>query len=575
VRLTNCKGKEKLTGHMGLSSIEIVYFLLSIGVILLFGRGVGEILRKFKQPIIIGEILAGIILGPTIFGSLFKDSYNLLFNYSPNINFAFNGITELSLVLLLLVLGLEIDLSLALTQGKTASVVSILGIVFPFSIGFIAAYILPYELGIRDFSLRIPFALFIGTAFAITALPVAAKTLMDLNIFKTEIGMLIITSAMFNDLMGWIVFSIIIGMLGLSTHGLDLQWLLITLAAFVVVIFLIGRKIINYVIPKLEKHTSSPGGILNFIFVLGLFCAAFTEYIGVHAIFGAFIIGIAIGDSVHLKQDTREIIQQFVTNIFAPIFFVSIGLRINFITNFDFLLVAAFLLMSVTGKMLGSFLGARIGGINKDKAIIIGLGLNAHGAMEIILGTIALQTNLIQEKVFVALVVMALLTSITSAPLMNFFLKRSKQNVSFIELLKPENIFFTNASSKHDIIKELCLKISKYHKLSNEKLIGEVLAREGLISTGLEKHLAIPHAKANVKNPLVAVAINKSGIDFNSLDGLPAKVIVLLITPQNDPELQLKLLAEIAGLLGDADKINRLIESKNATEFVLNLKQLS
>ena len=560
---------------MNLTSIEIVYFLLSIGIILLVGRGVGELLRKFKQPIIIGEILAGIILGPTVFGSLFKDYYNLLFNYSPTINFAFNGITELSLVLLLLVLGLEIDLSLALTQGKKASVVSILGVVFPFSIGFAVAYFFPAAMGIKDFNSQLPFALFIGTALSITALPVVAKALMDLDLFKTEIGMLIITSAMFNDLIGWIIFSIIIGMLDYSTHGLNLQWLLITLAVFVGFIFLIGRKIINYAIPKLEKHASYPGGILNFIFVLGLFCAAFTEFIGVHAIFGAFIIGIAIGDSVHLKQDTREIVQQFVTNIFAPIFFVSIGLRINFIDNFDFLLVASFLAMSVTGKMLGSFLGAKLGGIDKEKSIIIGLGLNAHGAMEIILGTIALQNNLIQPKVFVALVIMALFTSITSAPLMSFFMKRGKQILNFVGLLKAENVFFTEAASKQEVIKELCMKISKQHKLSNEKLIGEVLAREELISTGLEKHLAIPHAKVNVKNPIVAVAIHKTGIEFDSLDGLPAKIIVLLITPQNDPELQLKLLAETAGLLGDIEKINSLVESKNATEFILNIKQLS
>ncbi len=560
---------------MVLNSIEIVYFLLSIGIILFVGRGVGELLRKFKQPIIIGEILAGIILGPTIFGSIFKDLYDLLFNYSPTINFAFNGITELSLVLLLLVLGLEIDLSLALTQGKRASLVSILGVVFPFSIGFIVAYFFPLEMGIKDYAMRLPFSLFVGTALSITALPVAAKALMDLNIFKTEIGMLIITSAMFNDLIGWIVFSIIIGMLGYSTHSLELHWLLITLAVFVGVILLIGRKIINYVIPKLEKHASYPGGILNFIFVLGLFCAAFTEFIGVHAIFGAFIIGIAIGDSVHLKEDTREIVQQFVTNIFAPIFFVSIGLRVNFIENFNFLLVAAFLLMSVTGKMLGSLLGAKLGGIGRENSIIIGLGLNAHGAMEIILGTIALQNNLIQPKVFVALVIMALFTSITSAQLMNFFLKRSKQLLNFIGLLKPENIFFTNASSKQEVIKELCLSISNQYKLNSEKLISEVMAREELISTGLEKHLAIPHAKMNIQNPIVALGVHKNGIDFDSLDGLPAKIIVLLITPLNDPELQLRLLAEISTTLGDAERIGKLVELTDASEFITTLKQFS
>ncbi len=560
---------------MTFTSVEIIFFLIGIGTILLIGRGMGELLRKFKQPIVIGEILAGIILGPTIFGSLFPDVYNSIFNYSQSISFAFGGITELSLVMLLLVLGLEIDLSLALTQGKTASIVSILGILFPFSIGFLVAYFFPVQMGIDNLAYRIPFALFVGTALSITALPVVAKVMMDLNIFKTELGLLIITSAMFNDLIGWIIFSIIIGMIGYSAHSMDLQWLILTLIGLVIFTFLIGRKIINYILPKLEKITSYPGGILNFIFVLGLFYAAFTEYIGVHAIFGAFIIGIAIGDSVHLKNDTREIIQQFVTNIFAPIFFVSIGLKINFIKNFDFLLVFSFLAMSVTGKMIGSFLGAKLGGLSKDKSIIIGLGLNAHGAMEIILATIALENNLIQTKVFVALVFMSLLTSISSAPLMNYFIKKSKQVQNFIQLLKQENIFFTNAKLKDEVIDELCKKVSKLHKLSDEKLISEVMAREKLLSTGLEKHLAIPHAKVNIPNPIVAVAVHKEGIDFDSLDGLPAKIIILLITPQNDPELQLKLLAEISTKLGSIEKINKLAESNNSTEFILNLKQLS
>ncbi|MEW6194455.1 MAG: cation:proton antiporter [Bacteroidota bacterium] len=560
---------------MSLSSLEIIYFLLSIGVILLFGRGIGELFRNIKQPIIIGEIIAGIFLGPTILGSISPSLYNYLFNYSPQVNIAFNGFNLLALVLLMLVLGLEIDLSLALSQGKAASLISVFGVIIPFTLGFAVSYLFPTSLGITDVSMKLPFSLFIGTALSITALPVVAKTLMDLNLFKTDIGLTIITSAMFNDLIGWIVFSLIIGMLGHTLHPMEFHWLIISIISFVSIVLLIGRKLINYVIPKLEKVTSYPGGIINFIFVLGLLSAVITEYIGIHAIFGAFIMGIAIGDSVHLKEDTREIIQQFVTNIFAPIFFVSIGLKINFITNFDLLLVIIFLSLSVAGKMLGSLLGARLGGIKKENSIIIGLGLNVHGAIEIILGTIALQNNLIQERVFVALVIMALTTSITSAPLMNYFLKRSRKFLSFVKLVKSENVFFTNAKTKSEVIKELCNKISIYHKLSNEKLLEEVLTREELISTGLEKHLAIPHAKVNIPNPLVAVAIHKDGIEFDSLDGLPAKLIILLITPQNDPELQLKLLAEISRMLGDKERIDKLINSGNATEFVSNLNQLS
>lgn len=560
---------------MNLSVQEITLFFLSISVLLFFARASGEFIRYFKQPIVIGEIFAGIILGPTILGSIFPDMFNYLFQNSGTVNIALQGLVTLGVVMLLLVSGLEIDLSILVTQGKTASLVSFMGILFPFALGFSAAYFFPEELGASDVNLRFVFALFVGTALSITALPVVARTLMDLNIFKTDIGFLIIASAMFNDLVGWIIFSLILGMIGGQTHGVPFSSLILLLAGFVLFTLLIGRKIINYILPYLEKFTTYPGGVLNFIFVLGFFGAAFSEYIGVHAIFGAFIVGIAIGDSVHLKEHTREVIHQFVTNIFAPLFFVSIGLRVNFIQNFDFGIVLIFLVLAFAGKVIGCGLGAYWGGMSKEESLAIGFGMNSRGAMEIVLGTLAFQTGLIHEKVFVALVIMALITSISSAPMMSFFLKKSKQLVSFVGLLKPEIIFFSKAATKKEVIKELCDKISIYHKLSSEKIFNEVMTREELISTGLEKHLAIPHAKVDIQKPLIAVAIHKSGIEFDSIDGLPAKLIVLLVTPKNDPELQLKLLAEIAKTLGSKDEIDRLVELNNATEFVLNFKQLS
>lgn len=560
---------------MNLTSYDITIFFLSLAVLLFFARAIGEVSRYLKQPLVIGEIIGGIILGPTIFGSLFPNEFNNLFNSSPTVMIALQGMIILGVVMLLLVSGIEIDLLIIIRQSKTASLVSIMGIIAPFSIGFLIAYFFPERLGISDLNMRLVFALFVGTALSITALPVVARTLMDLNILKTDIGLVIIASAMFDDLIGWIIFSVILGIIGQNTHGQGFGTLIILLFGFVIFMFLIGRKIIDFILPYLERFTTKPGGILNFVIVLGFLGAAFTEYIGVHAIFGAFIIGIAVGDSVHLKQETREVIQQFATNIFAPIFFVSIGLRVNFIENFDFGIVALFLILAFLGKVIGCGIGAYWGGMNKEESLAVGFGMNSRGAMEIVLGTLALQSGLIQEKVFVALVIMALVTSISSAPLMSYFIKKSRRLLSFVSLVKSENVFFSNAESKNELIKELCNKISIYHKLSNEKLLTEVMAREELISTGLEKHLAIPHAKVNVPNPLIAVALHKQGIDFDSLDGLPAKLIILLITPKNDPELQLKLLAEISKTLGDVNKINKLVGSENATEFVINLKQLS
>lgn len=144
---------------MNLDTFEITIFLFSIGIMLLAARGLGELLRLVKQPIVIGEILAGIILGPTIFGLLFPDQYNFLFNSSKNIEIALDGITTLAVVMLLLVSGIEVDLSVTIKQGKTALYTSIMGILFPFTVGFGMAYYFPDLLGIKHESMRLVFAL--------------------------------------------------------------------------------------------------------------------------------------------------------------------------------------------------------------------------------------------------------------------------------------------------------------------------------------------------------------------------------------------------------------------------------
>jgi Kef-type K+ transport system membrane component KefB len=176
-------------------------------------------------------------------------------------------------------------------------------------------------------------------------------------------------------------------------------------------------------LPWIQTRLSWPGGVLGISLGICFLCAGLTEYFGIHAVLGAFIAGIAVGDSVHLRDEAREIIHQFVTNIFAPLFFVSIGLRLDFLQNFDGKLILIVLLLSYVSKIIGATLGARIGGFSKKESLAVGFGLNARGAMEIILGSLALNYGIIEPPVFVALVIMALLTSLTSAPFLRILSK--------------------------------------------------------------------------------------------------------------------------------------------------------
>lgn len=557
-----------------MNSSEITIFLIGISIMLLLARGLGELLRLIKQPIIIGEIFAGIILGPTLLGNISPEIYNTLFESSENNKIALEGITNLAVVMLMLVSGLEVDLSIMLKQGKLALATSTMGIIIPFTLGFGVSYLFPEFMGIKDENMILVFSLFIGTALSITALPVVARTLMDLNIFRSEMGLIIIASAMLNDLMGWIIFSVILSMLGTAGHGLSFETTITSTFLFIFITLLIGRKLIHKILPVIQEKLTFPGGVLNFILILGFLSAAFTEYIGIHAIFGAFIIGVAIGDSASLKEGTREIIHQFVTNIFAPLFFVSIGLRVNFIEYFDLTLVLIFIALAFIGKVAGCGLGAYWGGANRNDSMVIGFGMNSRGAMEIILGILALEFGLIQEKVFVALVIMALVTSVSSAPLMNLFLV-DRRKTNFTHLLKLKNIFISKAVDKKSILNELVNNIYKEINIPKDILLNEIIKREDLIPTGIANYLAIPHAKVDIKKPVIAVAINKSGLDFEAADGELSKIIILLLTPKSENEMQLKLLAEIANLFADKIHAEEIIECGTPEEILHMLQDFS
>jgi Kef-type K+ transport system membrane component KefB len=236
-------------------------------------------------------------------------------------------------------------------------------------------------------------------------------------------GLLVVASAMVDDLVGWLIFSVILGLIGKSGDAMPLINTIVLTIGYAVFMLTIGRGILNRVLPWVNKKLAWPGGVLSISLALCFLAGAFTEYIGIHAIFGAFIMGVALGDSEHFSERAKEIVHQFINNIFAPLFFVSIGLRVNFIANFDAVLTLVVIAIAFTGKIVGSGMGARLGGFTWRESLAVGFGMNARGAMEIILGLIALENNLINEKVFVSLVIMALVTSMTSGPLMKWILK--------------------------------------------------------------------------------------------------------------------------------------------------------
>jgi Kef-type K+ transport system membrane component KefB len=405
-----------------LNNTDLVALLLAIGTMLILSRIVAELGKRWKMPVVMGELLVGIVLGPTVLGTLNPDLFGTLFplKTNPHFSIALDGIVSLSVILLLFVAGMEVQLPVVLRQGKAAITTGLGSMIIPFTTGFAIAWWKPEWFGLTTAqSEGYIFPIFLGTALSISALPVIARILMDLNLFKTNIGMIIIASAMFNDLIGWLVFSFILSYAGKNgAEHMSVWTTVFAILAFGAFMLFVGRKLIDKALPWVQTKLSWPGGVLALCMSVCMFSAAFTESIHIHAILGAFIAGIAIGDSVHLREQAREIIHQFVTNFFAPLFFVSIGLKVNFIQHFDWLIVTIILVLAFVGKVVGAGIGSRLAGIDHRSSMAIGFGLNARGAMEIILGTLAYDAGLISQTVFVALVIMALITSLSSGPLM-------------------------------------------------------------------------------------------------------------------------------------------------------------
>jgi Kef-type K+ transport system membrane component KefB len=397
--------------------------MIQLSLMLALGRGMAEVARKFKQPAVVGEIMAGIILGPTILGMISPEFFDLIFPKIGNSTLALDGFTRVAVVLLLFIAGLEVDLHIVFQQGKQALSTSFFGLIIPFFLGFIIPYLFPDFFGDTGAPDLLLFSLFMGTAMSISALPVIVRIMMDLKLFKTRIGMLVVASAMVDDLIGWMIFSVILGLIG-KGREMSIGYTIVLTLTFAILMLTIGRGLLNRVLPWVNKKLAWPGGLLSLSMALCFLGAAFTEFIGIHAVFGAFMIGVALGDSEHLSEKAKEIVHQFINNIFAPLFFVSIGLKVNFLVHFDPLITLVIVVIAFAGKLLGCGIGARLGGFSKHESLAAGFGMNARGAMEIILGLLALESGLISETIFVSLVIMALVTSMSSGPLMKWALGR-------------------------------------------------------------------------------------------------------------------------------------------------------
>ena len=386
--------------------------LVAVSLLLVLALLMGLLAQRFGQPVILGELVAGLVLGPTVFGRLFPEASLAIFPNTGLIPSFFSGFGTIASALLLFIAGIETRRSSLTSVRNTAFVVSLSGVVVPFALGLAAVALFRSTFQPPAGGTRWIFGLFVATAMSISALPVIAKTLLDLRLLEGRIGQITMAAAIADDFAGWTIFAAV---LGLAAGGRSLVSILVLTTGFLVVALYWLPRVADLALRWMNR---SGDRSVSAALLLTLVCAALTEWIGIHALFGAFIAGIALSDSRELSTAARHGIRSLVLSFFAPLFIAGIALKADFIRFFDLKLVAIVLVIASVGKIVGCGLVGYISGLSAREACGVGICMNSRGAMEIILGSVALEKGLIGPELFVALVAMALITSAAVGPLL-------------------------------------------------------------------------------------------------------------------------------------------------------------
>jgi K+:H+ antiporter len=537
---------------------DMLVFLLDLGAMLAAARGLGELARAAGLPLVVGELAAGVLFGPGTPVSMI------------------GAYTTIAVVLLLVVVGLEIDLTMLRRRGRSALLTGILGILLPAASGAALGFLLPSS-DLLDPSRRTTFALVLAVALSISALPVIAKTLLDLGLFKSDVGLLVIAAAMIDDLVGWLALSLLLA--PVRGHVIDFTSFAKTLAlaaALAGVLLFVGRRVFDAALSKIERGgAAAPGSVLSIVIVLALFGAAATQAIGLHVVFGGFVVGLTVGGSARVKERTRGAIEDFVVNVFAPVFFASIGQRVDFVAAFDLRLCLLILALATIPKLLGCAIGARIGGVPWRQATAVGFGMNARGAMGLILADLAYDAGLLTDPLFVALVVMALTTSLASGPAMKRLLYRREAEEDVVTLLR-RGAFVSelHARTPQEAITELTRSLGSLLAGKKRRARDAVLERELVAPTGLGDEVAIPHAAVDgLEEPLLALGRAPHGIDFDAMDGRPARFVFLLLIPPKAYEQEVRILASIARATFDSRARGELVAAADLDEVTRVLSE--
>lgn len=409
--------------------LDITRLIVQIGIILLASRGVGWIFRRLHQPQVVGEMVAGILLGPSLLGwaapglsaSLFpQDSLKLL-----------AAISQLGLVVYMFLVGLALNLDKLKEHTRSAILTSQLGIVVPFILGYFLAGYLYSKLSSPSVA-PIHFALFLGIAMSITAFPVLARILTDRKMAHTNVGSVALTCAAVDDITAWCLLAALTLIVHATSATMPLWAMIGGTIAYVGAMIFAVRPILGRLLPaRMSKHRDMPQDLLALILAGVLASAWVTERLGIHALFGAFLVGAILPRHKVLVSGLMRKLEDLVVVFFLPLFFALTGLRttLTLLNGTEmWMLCGVIIAIAVIGKLGGAMTAARLTGLSWRDAGAIGILMNTRGLMEIVVLNIGLDLGIVSPSLFGMMIVMTLTTTFMTTPLLDWFYRGQPEN---------------------------------------------------------------------------------------------------------------------------------------------------
>jgi Kef-type K+ transport system membrane component KefB len=401
----------------------LVKVLLALTVIVITARLAGALFARLNQPAVIGEVVGGILLGPSLLGRVAPGVAATLIpaDAAPFLNV----LAQLGVILYMFLVGLELDLRVLRARVSTTLAISQTSIVVPFLLGTALAYALHARMappGVMFHS----FLMFLGVSMSITAFPVLARILEDRGLQRTSMGTLALTCAAINDAMAWCLLAVVVGVMqdtpleAIRTVGLTFVFIAVMLTA--------GRKIVGRAVTRLDASPRVGEQSLALVLVAVLLSAVATEFIGIHAIFGAFLLGAIVPHESRIGHLVRDKIEDVVRVLFLPAFFAFTGLRteIGLVhTAQDWMLCALIIAVATAGKFGGTAIAARMTGIDWRDSAALGVLMNSRGLVELIVLNIGLDLGVLSPRLFTMLVLMALVTTMMTSPLLTALLRKN------------------------------------------------------------------------------------------------------------------------------------------------------